>query len=185
MRSVRTNPYVGIINRKLTNSGAVVARPTVIGKRNMSAAESRDLRTQTLAQMAKRTGIFELFWYPTFILGGILCLVLLPIDFELVLCVTQLFLCMTASNLAARGNRWGLFLSSISMSMYVYVSFINQVWGEVIINAALYIPLEIHGFFKWKQASDGNASNLLVINKFLVRSLLWLLQHRIVLCVLC
>lgn len=174
MRSVRHNPYVGINYRTHTSSGAVVGRPSTIGNRNMTNNESRHIRSQTLVAMAKRTGIFELFWYPTFILGGLLCLVLLPIDLELVLCVTQLFLCMTANNLAARGNRVGLLLNTISMGMYVYVSFVNQVWGEVIINLLLYIPLEIMGFFKWKQASEGNSSNMLVINKFTTKGYLLL-----------
>lgn len=167
MRSVRTNPYVGF-NRPatVTSSGAIVARPSTIGKRNMTTTEARAIRSQTLVSMAKRTGVFELIWYPTFILGGLLCLILLPIDLELILCVAQLFIAMTANNLAARGKRIGLLLNTVSMAMYVYVSATNAVWGEVIINSLLYIPLEIIGFFKWKQASEGNSSNLLVINKF-------------------
>lgn len=171
MRSVRTNPFVGLTPRKLdhaigTKSGAIVVRPTTNGNRNISLRAEKELRSQTLVSMAKRTGIFELIWYPIFILGGLLCLMLLPIDLELVLCVIQLWLCMTANNLAARGKRIGLILNTISMAMYVYVSFTNEVWGEVLMNTFMYIPLEIYGFFKWKQASEGNSSNLLVINKF-------------------
>ena len=171
MRSVRTNPFVGLMPKKLNHaveskSGAIIARSTINGDRNMSKAQEREIRNQTLVSMARRTGFFELIWYPTFILGGLLCLILLPIDLELVLCVIQLWLCMTANNLAARGKRIGLLLNTISMAMYVYVSFTNEVWGEVIMNTCMYIPLEIYGFFKWKQASEGNSSNVLIINKF-------------------
>ena len=137
------------------------------GNRNISIQQERLIRSQTLTAMAKNTGIFELIWYPTFIIGGLVCLLFIrPMNIELILCVVQLWLCMTANNLAARGNRYGLVLNTIRMSMYVYVCITNAVWGEVIINTAWYIPLEIIGFFKWKKASEGNSSNVLTINKF-------------------
>lgn len=179
MRSVKTNPYVGNTAGIATgvrglkkSAGDTTGRITSIstrGTRNITGKEERALRSQTLVQMAKKMGIFELFWYPTFIIGGLLCLILIrPINFELILCVLQLWLCMTANNLAARGQRVGLLISTISMLMYVYVCITNAVWGEVIINLCMYIPLEIAGFIKWKQASEENSSNILIINRLSV-----------------
>ena len=178
MRSViTTNPYPkapvsnaqGLLNPKTGTAAGAVGRITSTatnGKRNISNKEARAIRSQTLVSMAKKTGIFELIWYPTFIIGGLLCLLLIrPITLELVLCVAQLWLCMTANNLAARGKRIGLLISTVSMSMYVYVCITNQVWGEVIINLCMYIPLEIIGFMKWKKASESNSSNVLLINR--------------------
>lgn len=174
MRNLHKNPFIihsrhvskttgnmsSEINGRITSS---VTR----GNRNISAKEERLLRSQTLTAMAKKTGIFELFWYPTFIIGGLICLLFIrPINLELILCVVQLWLCMTANNLAARGNRYGLLLNAVGMCVYVYVCVSNAIWGEVIINVAWYIPLEVIGFFKWKQASEGNSSNVLTINKF-------------------
>ena len=170
MRSIKTNPYFNqgqvVVKSSMGTATDRITSKSTRGNRNISAREERALRSQTLVQMAKKTGIFELFWYPTFILGGLLCLILIrPINFELILCVIQLWLCMTANNLAARGQRFGLILSTISMAMYVYVCITNAVWGEVIINLCMYIPLEITGFIKWKQASESNSSNILLINR--------------------
>lgn len=176
MRNIRSvNPYFseseslasGKMGMKTSDgSGVRITSSATKGTRNITNKEARAIRSQTLVTMAKRTGIFELFWYPTFIIGGLLCLILIrPINLELILCVMQLWMAMVANNLAARGKRIGLLINTVSMAMYVYVSICNQVWGEVIINLCMYIPLEIIGFVKWKQASEGNSSNLLVINR--------------------
>lgn len=174
MRNLHKNPFINEFNNAPRNderraiglNGRITSSATR-GNRNISAKQERLIRSQTLTAMAKKTGIFELIWYPMFIIGGLICLLFIrPINLELILCVVQLWLCMTANNLAARGNRYGLILNTISMSMYVYVCISNAIWGEVIINLAWYIPLEIIGFFKWKQASEGNSSNVLTINKF-------------------
>lgn len=174
MRNLHKNPVINNAkfssnfdrNRAEGINGRITSSVTR-GNRNISAKEERLLRSQTLVAMAKKTGIFELFWYPTFIIGGLVCLLFIrPVNLELILCVVQLWLCMTANNLAARGNRYGLILNTVSMCFYVYVCITNAIWGEVIINAGWYIPLEIIGFFKWKQASEGNSSNVLTINKF-------------------
>ena len=179
MRNLTRNPFLASTHEKsISPSSSINARITSTatrGNRNITAKEERMLRSQTLTAMAQKTGIFELIWYPTFIIGGLLCLLLIrPINLELILCVTQLWLCMTANNLAARGNRYGLILNTISMCMYVYVCVMNAVWGEVIINLGWYIPLEIIGFFKWKQASEGNSSNVLTINKFSAKGYVFL-----------
>lgn len=167
MASVNENPFVHSSMQDNLGTNKLIKSTATNGKRNLSNAELRSIRNQTILSMAKKTGIFEMFWYPTFFIGGLLCLILVrPINLELILCVTQLWLCMVANNLAARGIRWGLLLNTISMCLYVYVSIINKVWGEVIINVCMYIPFEIIGFIKWKQASESNSSNLFIINKF-------------------
>ena len=179
MRSVKSrNPYFGVPtelvaglrglrgNSLTPHQDGRITSTATNGNRNITGKQQRLIRNQALVSIARKTGIFELFWYPTFIIGGLICLLLIrPINLELVLCVAQLWLCMTANNLAARGKRIGLIISTFSMCLYVYVCICNQVWGEVIINLCMYIPLEIIGFIKWKQSSESNASNILVINK--------------------
>lgn len=141
------------------------------GRMNLSRAAERKIQSESLEYLMRKTGKFEFFWYPTFIILGLLCLVLVPIFTEmtlgaiilLVVCVVNLWLCMTANNLVARGARIGLLLSSINMLLYVGISVYQKVWGEVIINALLYIPLEIIGFFNWgKEAEAGKVD---VVNK--------------------
>lgn len=139
------------------------------GKLLLTNKEQAKLRNHTLVMMAKRTGIFELFWYPTFIIGGIICLLFIrPLDLELVLCVLSLYLCMTANNLVARGFRWGLILSTLNMVIYSYICLSNQVWGELIINVAMYIPLEIMGFIKWKESTT-DSGMISDVNKLTVK----------------
>lgn len=134
------------------------------GRISLSRQAERKIQSESLEYLMRKTGKFEFFWYPTFVILGLLCLVLVPIFTEmtvgaiilLVVCVMNLWLCMTANNLVARGVRIGLILSAINMLLYVGISIYQKVWGEVIINVLLYIPLEIIGFFNWgKGAEEG------------------------------
>ena len=143
------------------NSNGTVGRSN--GVINVSRDAEKRIRNEVIAGLIQRVGKFEVVWYPTFFVLGLLCLILIPIFTKLstvevlLLCfsVTSLWFSMVANNLVARGYRIGLLLSTISMCFYVVVCLIQSVWGEVIINIAMYIPLEIIGFFKWKNASDG------------------------------
>ena len=90
----------------------------------------------------KRTSWFERLWYPIFFLAGVLCLIFIrPITFELCFSVASFWLYMFANNLLARGKFAGLLLSITSASLYTVVSFFAKVYGEVLINLLLYIPL--------------------------------------------
>jgi len=72
---------------------------------------------------------------------------------------------MIANNLVARGKRVGLLISTVAMVIYSYVSFVNQVWGEVIINVAMYIPLEIMGFIRWKKDNEKEVEAMPIVKK--------------------
>ena len=175
MRSVK--PYVLVpattepiakTKATLINSGEVVAKGHTGGmsNRNVRMGErERSLRRSQLILAAKRFGWFELIWYPVFILGGLLSLILIPFSFELLFSVLNLFTYMLANNLVARGKRVGLLISTVAMMVYSYVSFINQVWGEVIINVLMYIPLEIMGFIRWKKDNEKQSQSMDIVKK--------------------
>ena len=129
------------------------------GGMTLSNSAVRKIQTQSLEQLMYRTGIFEFFWYPIFIILGLLCLVLVPIfttltkldTLILVFSVLSLWLSMVGNNFVAKGYRFGLILTCINMALYVVVSIFQRVWGEVIINVLVYIPLALISFFKWKK----------------------------------
>lgn len=137
-----------------------------ISNRNVKNIErERALRRSQLILAARKFGWFELIWYPVFIIGGLLCLLFIPFSFELAFSVVNLFTYMLANNLVARGKRVGLLISTISMVVYSVVSFMNQVWGEVIINLCMYIPLEIVGFVRWKKDNEKESQQMDIVKK--------------------
>ena len=155
-RSYATNG--GEHKNERTNAG-LIRSTSAHGGMTLSGKAVRKIQTQSLEQLMHRTGIFEFFWYPIFIVLGLLCLTLIPIFTKmtsidvllLIFSVLSLWLGMTGNNFVAKGYRFGLILTCINMVLYVVVSAIQKVWGEVIINTFVYLPLAIYSFFKWKQ----------------------------------
>lgn len=111
----------------------------------------------------QRTSWFERLWYPIFFIAGILCLVFIrPFNFELCFAVLSLWLYMFANNLLARGKAIGIILSIISATLYTIVSFFAKVYGEVIINVLLYIPLDIIAVITFKKNLNKKTDELSV-----------------------
>ena len=111
----------------------------------------------------QRTSWFERLWYPTFFIAGILCLIFIrPFNFELCFAVLSLWLYMVANNLLARGKFVGILLSIISASLYTVVSFFAKVYGEVIINVLLYIPLDVIAVITFKKNTNKKTDELSV-----------------------
>ncbi|MBP3631192.1 MAG: nicotinamide mononucleotide transporter [Clostridia bacterium] len=158
-----------IISKNI-GSGAIKSS-SANGRMSLSREAERKIQSESLEYVMRKTGKFEFFWYPTFLILGLLCLILVPIFTKmstadlvlLVVCVVNLWLCMTANNLVAKGIRVGLLLSVVNMLIYVGISIYQKIWGEVIINVALYIPLSIIGFFNWGKGADESSVN--AVNK--------------------
>ena len=134
------------------------------GAMTISKYSSRSIQKAAMARAIDRAGKFEVVWYPVFLIAGLLCLILIPLLTEMVLAdilllcfsVLSLWLSMAANNLVAKGFRIGLLLSVIGMALYVVVCLFQKVWGEILINVLMYIPLEIVGYINWaKSSSDG------------------------------
>lgn len=146
----------GLIRSTSANGGMT------LGKEAVSS-----IQTASLEQVMHRTGIFEFFWYPIFVVLGVLCLILIPIfttmttasAFLLVMSVLTLWMSMTGNNFVAKGYRIGLIITSIELAIYTVLCVYQKVWGEVIMNALVYIPLEILSFFRWKKMSQENGGN--------------------------
>lgn len=110
---------------------------------------------------------YEYLWYCIFIVVGILCLALLKFTPTLLITVLSLYVYMVASNLTARGKLGGLIVATFSSTVYVVVCFFTRVWGEVIANILIYIPLNIYAIFKWKslKSQNDNHENTLAVTK--------------------
>ncbi len=119
---------------------------------NMGLSSNASYGRIGILEGLRRTSLFEKIWYPIFIIAGILCLIFVrPFTFELCFAVISLWLGMLSNNLLARGKWLGLLLSIISSVLYTTVCFFTKVFGEVIINIILYIPLDIFALITFKK----------------------------------
>ena len=109
---------------------------------------------------------YEYVWYGVFVVAGILCLTLFPYSPLLLVSVISLYVYMVASNLEARGMKAGLYVSLLSTGIYVAVCIITHVWGEVISNLLIYVPLCIIAIFKWNRLQSDDGRNELKVSSF-------------------
>ena len=100
---------------------------------------------------------YELIWYAVFIISGVLCLTLIPFSFTLLTTVLSLFIYMFALNFIARGKLIGLFISIFSSLIYITICILTDVWGEVITNVLIYIPMDIWAIYNWRKLKSDDA----------------------------
>lgn len=154
------DPKTHVSNRNLVYGTSSATRGAFYGNMSLGSNENISKREEIILAL-KKTSLFERIWYPVFIILAILCLAFIrPITFELCFAVLSLLLYMVANNLLAKGKFLGLIISIISASLYVVVSFFAKVYGEVIINVALYIPLDIVALITFKKNTDQKSGEL-------------------------
>lgn len=144
----------------------IKSSPTHIGRiTDIDKKTTHRMRHDVLINSIRKTGWFELVWYPFFIIASILVFVWVSIalgrfSWILAVSIIELWTTMLANNFVARGYRWGLLISVVSLILYIFVSAYSKVWGEAIINALLFLPLEIITYFSWKKSvADDNKLN--------------------------
>lgn len=125
-----------------------------------------------LISKLKQMSLFRIIWYATFFVASIFCLVFIkPFYFSLVISVVSLWLYLLAMNLTAQGSILGIVFNIFSSLLYVTICFFTQVYGEVIINLSLYVPLNIHALFTFKKRSE--KTNELAIRKLRIKHFLF------------
>ena len=122
----------------------------------LSRSEERSMRSRLLLSRIQKSGWFEFIWYPLFIISSIaifLAITIMERSVPLILALStlEIILSMFANNLVARGYRFALIISVVALLIYTYVSFVEKMWGEVIIQLVAFIPLELAAFFQWKK----------------------------------
>lgn len=99
---------------------------------------------------------YEYLWYAMFFSAGALCFAFLEFELMLLFTVISFYIYLVADNLTARGLTIGLFVSILSGSVYTTLCVFNGVWGEVIANICIYIPLDVWAIFKWRNLKSEN-----------------------------
>ncbi|OON92485.1 MAG: hypothetical protein ATN33_07230 [Epulopiscium sp. Nele67-Bin001] len=70
--------------------------------------------------------------------------------------------------MVARGNIWNFAFGIINVSLYIFIAWEQKFFGEVMLNAFYYLPVNLFGYFIWKRNMQGNhvkAKNLLLMKK--------------------
>ena len=90
---------------------------------------------------------FELIWIGVFVLiGTIITINTRDSLFNYFILLTGI-LCVV---FAAKGNIWTYFFGIINSLAYALTAYKNGLFGEVGLNLLFYVPMNIYGFFMWK-----------------------------------
>ena len=65
--------------------------------------------------------------------------------------VASAFCGITYTILAGKGNPLCYLIGLTGSAFYVYLSFLNGFWGNLLLYALYFIPMQIIGFFKWNK----------------------------------
>ncbi|HNY05155.1 MAG TPA: nicotinamide riboside transporter PnuC [Candidatus Egerieousia sp.] len=57
--------------------------------------------------------------------------------------------------LCAKRNIFNYFFGLINVSLYAYISFKNRIYGDFVLNALYYFPMQFIGFFSWMKKRGG------------------------------
>ena len=119
--------------------------------------------------------ILEKIWFSLIAIAGILCLIFIrPFDLQLVFSVVSLYLYITADNLTAKGNKFGMIVIIVSSVLYCINCFFYKIYGEILVNAFLYIPMNIASFVSfYKNTNKENEKDeFLQVKKLGIRNLI-------------
>ncbi len=74
------------------------------------------------------------------------------------------FFGITYTILAGKGRPYCYLFGLMGSGFYVYLAFRNALWGNLILYAAYYIPMQILGFFRWQKHLKSNKSEIIKIS---------------------
>ena len=59
--------------------------------------------------------------------------------------------------LVAKGKISNYYFGVVNLATYAYIAFQSQLYGEVMLNTLIYLPMQFIGFYMWKQNMDSGS----------------------------
>lgn len=60
--------------------------------------------------------------------------------------------------MVARGNILNYFFGLVNVALYAYISFKSELYGDAVLNAVYYVPMQFAGWFSWIKKREANDS---------------------------
>ena len=173
-------------SRKLI-SGKVTATAGIRNPHNFTMVYGPAANRIEVLRALEKQSKFRLIWYSIFFILGLACLIAEPKSWFYVL---DLFVLLFNVDLASQGKIVGVYIGILECFMYVYISFISGLYGEVIKMLVINVPLNIFTIINWtknlkEQKINANKSTknekTVIIRKLNKKSILWIAPTLIVL----
>ena len=105
-------------------------------------------RVELLTRLRKYSK-FTIVWYITFFLLGLVCFAITPSSWFYVL---DLYVVMINIDLVARGKLIGMYIGIFECFLYSFNAIQSGLWGEVIKNLAICVPLNVVSIINWTRS---------------------------------
>ena len=105
-------------------------------------------RVELLTRLRKYSK-FTIVWYITFFLLGLACLAISPSSWFYVI---DLYVVMINIDMVARGKLVGMYIGIFECFLYSFNAMQSSLWGEVIKNLAICVPLNIVSIINWTKS---------------------------------
>ena len=105
-------------------------------------------RVELLTRLRKYSK-FTIVWYITFFILGLVCLALSPSSWFYVI---DLYVVMINIDMVARGKLAGMYIGIFECFLYSFNAMQSGLWGEVIKNLAICVPLNIVSIVNWTKS---------------------------------
>jgi nicotinamide riboside transporter PnuC len=105
-------------------------------------------RVELLRRLRKYSK-FTIIWYITFFLLGLICFAISPSSWFYVI---DLYVVMINIDLVARGKLVGMYIGIFECFLYSFNAMQSGLWGEVIKNLAICVPLNIVSIINWTKS---------------------------------
>lgn len=102
---------------------------------------------------------FEVLWIITFSLIAIVLAVLLN---DTVFGFSVFFTGIICVILTAKGNIWNYLWGTYNSAGYAWLSYQNGLYGEVILNAGYFLPMQLVGWLMWRKKIDNEIGRNIV-----------------------
>ena len=171
-------------SRKLI-SGKVTATAGIRNPHNFTMVYGSAANRIEVLRALEKQSKFRLIWYSIFLILGLVCLILEPKCWFYVL---DLYVLLFNVDLASQGKISGVYLGIVECFMYVYISLISGLYGEVIKMLVINVPLNIFTIVNWtknlkeqKNKPHKNTENngSVIIRKLNNKSILWIVPAAI------
>ena len=57
--------------------------------------------------------------------------------------------------LVAKGNIWNYLFGLVNVSLYAYISYKASIYGDAVLNALYYVPMQFIGWWQWRKRGQG------------------------------
>jgi nicotinamide mononucleotide transporter len=101
--------------------------------------------------MIKNWTTFEKAWLLSFTAVGIALSTLWGSDLIGFLAFMTGIICVV---LVAKGSLWNYAFGIVNVALYAWIAYGNKLYGEVMLNALYYLPMQFIGYYVWSKAMD-------------------------------